>query len=185
MLDRPTERHLQQRRVDLRPSFGQAKYLELTPLSTFGDELVVRSKGTNGAMPMGRVGTINLRSGRVRLLPVFIGVSGDIALRGQRLYVLQGPESGAWAYELPSLRRLARYALPGAHERRLKDATMGEPPACVAISADGKRLAFAESGTVRWYDVASTRLLGEPEVHQLGDYLTDATSSAASWRPRI
>lgn len=160
------------RRVDLRRTFGRDGYLRLKSLGMVGGELVLRSEGTVGATPMGRVGTINWRTGKVRLVPVLVGVVGDVVLRGDRLYLLQGPESGAWAFQLPSLRRVGRYTFADAHERREEELTMGEPPTCLALAPDGKMLAFVDSGLLRWYGVENAQKLGEAEAHLTGDFFS-------------
>jgi hypothetical protein len=140
--------------------------------SLVGDALVIRSKGTVHGMIVGRLAAVNLRSGRVTLVPEPIGGSGDVLLRESRLYAVQGPGTHAFAYEVPSMKRLARFSFPGAITRRLSDLTLGEAPACVALSPDSRVFALSGDGHVYWFDAATGRAQGDVEVSQSGDFFS-------------
>ena len=74
-----------ERRIDLVPSFGQDQHLSLRVLGSFGEDVVLRSDASHGAMAMGRLGTVNLVSKRVHLIPEPLSASADISIVGDRL----------------------------------------------------------------------------------------------------
>lgn len=160
------------RSIDLRSHFAGQHYLELEHVGLVGDSLVIRSKGTVHGIVVGRLAVVNLRSGRVTLVPEPIGGSGDVLLRESRLYAVQGPGTHAFAYEVPTMKRLARFSFPGAITRRVSDLTLGEAPACIALSPDSRVFALSGDGHVHWFDAASGRAQGDVEVSQSGDFFS-------------
>jgi hypothetical protein len=166
LVEGPTER----RSIDLRSSFAGQHYLALEHVGLVGDALVIRSNGTVQGITVGRLAVVNLRNGRITWAPEPLGSSGDVLLRENRLYAVQGPGTHAFAYEIPSMKRLARFSFPGAITRRLSDLTLGEAPACVALSPDSSVFALSGDGHVHWFDAATGRAEGDVEVSQSGDF---------------
>ncbi|MGC4091484.1 MAG: hypothetical protein QM756_27120 [Polyangiaceae bacterium] len=150
------------RQMDLRASFGE-RYLHIESLGVFGESLLLRSEGWDG-VPVGRVGSVNLRTGRIRLVPERLSGVGQVAIAGQRMALLQSQESAAWLFELPSLTRVATFTYADAQVIDPTQMPGGEGQACIALSPDFTKFAMTHSlAPVRWYDTATGALLGEQE----------------------
>ncbi|MEO7036664.1 MAG: hypothetical protein ABI335_22810 [Polyangiaceae bacterium] len=170
-----------ERRIDLHSSFAQDRYLSLRALGVFGQQVLLRSWASHGAIAMGRLGTVDLASQRVTMIQEPLSASADISIVGDRLALVQGAETKAWLFELPSLRRLTTFSFPDAKVSTVGELVLGDGPTCIALAPDRSRVALLGAlQPLRWFDTATGRQLGELSVN--GDYFSCMLAFAADSR---
>ena len=167
-----------ERRIDLHSSFAQDKYVSLQALGVFGQQVLLRASASHRAIAMGRLGTVDLASRRVTMIREPLSASADISIVGDRLALVQGAETKAWLFELPSLRRLTTFSFPNAKVSSIDDLVLGDGPTCIALAPDRSRVALLGAlQPLRWFDATTGRQLGELSIN--GDYFSCMLAFAA------
>jgi hypothetical protein len=173
-----------ERRIDLRSGFAQDQYLAVQVLGVFGEQVLLRWSASYRGIAMGRLGTVDLTRQRVAMIPEPLSASADISIVGDRLALVQGAETRAWLFELPSLRRLTTFSFPDAKVSTVDELVLGEGPTCIALAPDRRRVALLGAlQPLRWFDAATGRQLGELAIG--GDYFSCLLAFAADGRQLV